>query len=75
MRLPPERFPDVGDHTNAPFRPIRTEMDAASLILSHCFAFELAEHREPVRARLEAELGHRFASQLVAALTKHSRVG
>ena len=50
-------------------------MDAASLLLSHCFAFELAERREPARARLEAELGHQFASQLVAALTARSRIG
>lgn len=50
-------------------------MDAASLLLSHCFAFELGERRPPARARLEAELGHQFASQLVAALTAHSRAG
>ncbi len=50
-------------------------MDAAALLLSHCFAFELAERREPVRARLDAKLGHEFASRLVAALTAHSRAG
>lgn len=75
MTLPPERFPERGDHTDRPPRPIRGEMDAASLLLSHCFAFELAGRREPARARLDAELGHEFASQLVAALTARSRVG
>lgn len=50
-------------------------MDAASLLLSHCFALDLAERREPARVRLDAQLGHEFASQLVAALTAHSRVG
>ncbi len=50
-------------------------MDAASVLLSHCFALDFAAGRESARVRLDAELGHEFASQLVAALTAHSRVG
>ncbi len=49
-------------------------MDAASLLLLHCFALDFAERREPARVRLDAQIGHEFASQLVAALTTRSRV-
>lgn len=64
--------PERGDHTDAPAQPIGRGMDAATLILAHCFALGLEDRRPPARARLEAALGHDFAEQLVTALTLHS---
>lgn len=64
--------PERGDHTDVPDRPIGRRMDAASLILAHCFALGLEDQRPSARLRLEAALGHDFAEQLVTALTLHS---
>jgi hypothetical protein len=44
-------------------------MDAATLILAHCFALGLDDPRPSARVRLDAALGHDLAVQLVTALT------
>ena len=61
--------PERGDQTTAATRPIGRGMDAATLILAHCFALGLDDPRPSARVRLDAALGHDLAVQLVTALT------
>jgi hypothetical protein len=44
-----------------------------SLLLRHCLSLGTAEHRVPVRVRLDEAIGPELARRLVASLVAHSR--